>query len=558
MVKWGTAVVGALVVLVSLAWFGAGRRGGGGQDRTPSQAFSIESRPQGHRHLFDYAGNLTHFEESVQRFLGRMSEQRQIEAVIVTLRSLPENTYLEELAVDLVDHWRIGGEHGGRGLLLLLVEQDRQVKLEVTYELEDVFTDAFAAHVQDLQLRPYYLTDDIGTGLIAVMEELEQRAELKQRGDYTPREVATLDAQLLTGGGGARRHLERYESDVESAAAVTAGPRKGAASPQEAWNVMLAKWAGRGGDIDVDVYTEITKLEMGDPDQEDSRIRRSVDHWRSAKHQVREDAEHAVLWFGSIEGWDNAPFLFCRTGKGWKFDVVHQRLLVVMGESPRWTIEQGDYPYVELLPEAPQSTGKDLPLPAADRYSCLDDVELARQIGELEKARERSPDDIGVLTALARLNVITARRPTHVKPLLERLKKLAPSQADVYKYAAIYDVQSFFQYETALAEMRAYVKLRPEDAFGHNFIGFLRHQLRDYEASIESLERAVEISPDNVYAYSLLARDHALLASSARSDLSRRRHREQALAMLRRAEASPTPSPARVERLRKWLDGRLP
>jgi tetratricopeptide (TPR) repeat protein len=558
MVKWGTAVVGALVVLVSLAWFGAGRRGGGGHDRAPSQAFSIESRPQGHRRLFDYAGNLTHFEESVQRFLGRMDEQRQIEAVIVTLRSLPENTHLEELAVDLVDHWRIGGEHGGRGLLLLLIEQDRQVKLEVTYELEDVFTDAFAAHVQDLQLRPYYLTDDIGTGLIAVMEELEQRAELKQRGDYTPREVATLDEQLLTGGGGARRHLERYESDVESAVAVTAGPRKGAASPQEAWNVMLAKWAGRGGDIDVDVYTEITKLEMGDPDEKDSRIRRSVDHWRSAKHQVREDAEHAVLWFGSIEGWDNAPFLFCRTGKGWKFDVVHQRLLVVMGESPRWMIEQGDYPYVELLPEAPQSTRKDLPLPAADRYSCLDDVELARQIGELEKARERSPDDIGVLTALARLNVITARRPTHVKPLLERLKKLAPNQADVYKYAAIYDVQSFFQYETALTEMRAYVKLRPEDAFGHNFIGFLHHQLGDNEASIESLERAVEISPDNVYAYSLLARDHALLASSARSDSSRRRHREQAFAMLRRAEASPTPSPARVERLRKWLDGKLP
>jgi Flp pilus assembly protein TadD len=105
--------------------------------------------------------------------------------------------------------------------------------------------------------------------------------------------------------------------------------------------------------------------------------------------------------------------------------------------------------------------------------------------------------------------------------------------------------------------MQAYVKLHPEDAFGHNFIGFLHCRLGDYEASIESLERAVEIAPDNVYAYSLLARDHALLYRNARSDSSRRRHRGQSLAMLRRAESSPTPNAARVARLREWLDGRL-
>jgi tetratricopeptide (TPR) repeat protein len=507
--------------------------------------------------LFDYAGNLEHYEEGLHRFLDRMSERLHIEAVIVTLRSLPENTRLEGLAVDLVDHWRIGGEHGGRGLLLLLVEQDRQVKLEVTYEVEDVFTDVFAAYVQDLQLRPYYLADDIGTGLIAVMEELEQRAQLKQRGDYTPREIARLDEQLLSGGAGALRHLERYGSNDESAAATIDETGEGAASPQEAWSVMLAKWAGRGADIDVNVYTEIGKLEMGDPDQADSRTRRSVNHWKNANYQVLQDTEHAAIWFGNVEGWDNAPFLFCRTATGWKFDIVHQRLLVVMGESPKWMIEQGDYPYAELLHEAPQATGKDLPLPAGDRYSCRDDVELAGQIRELEKMRERSPDDIAVLTALARLNVITARRPVHVTPLLEHLKKVAPDRAEVYKYAAIYDVQSAFQYETALGEMREYVRLRPGDPFGHNFIGFLHYGLGDYEASVESLERAVEISPDNVYAYALLARDHALLVSSAKSDSTRRRHRERALAMLRRAEASATSNPGRVERLREWLDGAL-
>jgi cytochrome c-type biogenesis protein CcmH/NrfG len=527
------------------------------REPVPLRAFSLESRPDPNRHLFDYAGDLQHYEEGVHRFLRRMSERFHIEAVIVTLPSLPAGTYLEELAVELVDRWRIGAEHGGRGLLLLLVEQERQVKLEVTYELEDLFTDAFTADVQDLQLRPYYLDDDIGTGLVAVMEELEQRAQMKHLGNYTPGSVAKLDEQLLSGGAGAQRSLNRYEVDRQSTADMMPVPSRGARSPQEAWDVMLAKWAGKGADIDIDVYTEMTKLAMGDPDRPDPRTRRSVQHWLNADYEVLQDGQQAVIWFGNIDGWNNAPFLFCWTATGWKFDIVHQRRLVVMGENPSWMIEQGDYPYVALLDGAPQSTGKDLPLSPEDRYSCQNDAELAQQIKELEQARQQSPDDIEVLTALARLNVITGRRPTHVKPLLARLGQLTPNNPDVYKYAAMYNVNSFFQYETALEQMRTYVKLRPRDAFGHSFIGFLHYRLGQYEASIEALRRAVAIAPDNGYTYALLARDHALLYQNAKSGSSRNRHREQSLAMLRNAASASAPNAERVARLEGWLERRL-
>ena len=95
-------------------------------------------------------------------------------------------TALETLAVDLVNNWRIGAQHEGRGLLLLLVDETKQVKLEVGYALEDVFTDAFSGYVEDLQLGPYYRAGDVGTGLIAVMEMLEERAQIKDQGEYTP------------------------------------------------------------------------------------------------------------------------------------------------------------------------------------------------------------------------------------------------------------------------------------------------------------------------------------------------------------------------------------
>jgi Zn-dependent protease with chaperone function len=487
-------------------------------EAAPPAALALDHRPNAGRYLFDYAGVLEHYEEAAHHFLRGMSERFHIEAVIVTLPELPTDSYIEEVAVDLVDRWRIGGKHNGRGVLLLLVAKQKQVKLEVTYELEDVFTDAFTRYVEDLQLRPYYLANDIGTGLVAVMEELEQRAQIKHQGQYTPRTVARLDDQLLSGGAGTRRNLARYETDGEAARASTNQPSQGARSPEEAWSIMLAKWGGKGASLRVDVYTEMTKLAMGDPDQPDPRTRRSVGHWANANYRIRQDGDHAVIWFGNIKGWDNAPFLFCRTPTGWKFDIVHQRRIVVMGRSPDWMIEQGSYPYVELLSDAQQSSGKDLPLPPEDRYSCDRDAKLARQLRELESARQRSADDVDTLLALARLNVITGRRPTHVHPLLARLRKLAPSNPEVHKYAAIYNVNSFFQYETALADMLTYVKLRPLDAFGHSFVGFLHYQLGDHRAAVDSLRRALEIAPNDAYANRWFARSRARLSRRAKSD----------------------------------------
>lgn len=484
----------------------------------PPAAFALDHRPDAGRHLFDYAADLEHYEEAAHHFLRGMADRFHIEAVIVTLPQLPTDRYIEEVAVDLVDRWRIGGEHDGRGVLLLLVEEGKQVKLEVTYELEDVFTDAFTRYVEDLQLRPYYLANDIGTGLVAVMEELEQRAQIKHQGQYTPGTVASLDDELLSGGAGTRRNLARYETHEKPAPASTRQPGQGARSPEEAWSTMLAKWAGKGATLQADVYTEMTKLTMGDPDQPDPRTRRSVEHWANADYQIRQDGDHAVIWFGNIKGWNNAPFLFCKTPTGWKFDIVHQRRLVVMGPSPDWMIEQGNYPYVGLLSDAPQSNGKDLPLPLEDRYSCDRDAELARKLRALESARQRLADDVDALLALARLNVITGRRPAHVHPLLLRLRKLVPNNPQVYKYAAIYNVNSFFQYETALADMLTYVKLRPDDAFGHSFVGFLHYQLGDHHASVESLRRALEISPNDAYANRWLARSRTRLSRRAKSD----------------------------------------
>ncbi|MDH3673774.1 MAG: hypothetical protein OES46_21880, partial [Gammaproteobacteria bacterium] len=331
----------------------------------------------------------------------------------------------------------------------------------------------------------------------------------------------------------------------------------GARTPDEAWRVMLAKWAGDGIGIKADIYTEMTKMAMGDPNRPDPRTKAALDHWRNVSYRVLQDGDHAVIYFGNRKGWNNAPFLFCNTPSGWKFDIVHQRRLVVMADNPHWKVEQGNYPYVSLLTEVRQATAKDLPLEREDLYTCAKDQKIAKRIFALEQAYRQRPNDYSVVMELARLNVITGRRPNHVRPLLERAKKLEPASASPYKYSAIYNVNTFFQYKTALKEIQVYLEKTPADAFGQSVLGFLYYRLGEYKNSIAALRKAVEFRPDNVYAFSFMARDYALLYQHAKDFDPRKNHyKDKAIAMLHKAETAPTGDSRRIASLRRWLKGR--
>jgi Flp pilus assembly protein TadD len=319
---------------------------------------------------------------------------------------------------------------------------------------------------------------------------------------------------------------------------------------------MLAKWAGEGADIDVDVYTEMTRLAMGDANKPDPRTLKWLDHWRNAEYQVLRDGDHAVIWFGDIDGWENSPFLFCNTGDGWKFDIVWQRRLVVMAESPRWQVMQGPYPYVALMREAWQSTGKDLPLGPRDLYDCAEDTRIAAHMAELEQAIEKNPEDVVATIELLRLSANANRRPNIVQPLIRRAKLLAPDNPEPYKYSALYNVTAHFQYRTALEDTERLIELRPEDSFGHDLKGFLLYRLGKYADSIDALEQAVELAPDDGYAYLIMARDYAMLARQA-SAPERRRYIDKALKMQHRALSVKAPDLRRLAWLDQWLKRRI-
>ena len=502
--------------------------------------------------IYDNARMLQDIKESTDRYLQDIKKDYAIEAVLVTVPALPSNHSIASLAAELFSNWEIGQTSGGRGILLLLADKEKLIKIEISYELEDVFTDIFCGYIEDKQLKAYFLSNQLNIGLVAVLEEIEQRAQIKQQGDYTVADIGRLDRDLLSGGAGAKRNLSDFQPETVSAAGEDYPAGR---TPDEAWQTLIRSWENKVRDPHLGVYTHITRLAYRDyQNLPDAHYEEEAQIYKNKSYKVIQEGTYAVIFFGKNKGWSNAPFLFCRTESGWQFDIVHQRKYVRMGKSPYWGIERSDYPYVELLSGCPFWMNQDIPLPNDDIYRISNDRILADEIIRLEAAYAQEPKNFQTVMQLGRLYTITSLGPQKRIAYLKEAKQLNPDSPEPYKYLAIVYLDAFYQYETAIKEIKAYVAQKPEDVFGRNYLGYLLYCVKKYKPAIAELQKAVELKADNCYAFAKLARAYtALYLNAAKIDPRRSDYRSKALEMAAQASAVPTPDAKRVKWLQRYL-----
>ena len=502
--------------------------------------------------IYDYASILEDIKESTGRYLKTFQADYAIEAIMVTIPVLPPNHSIESLGAELFSNWQIGHSTGGRGILLILSDKEKTIKLEVSYELEDVFTDIFCGYIEDKQLKAYFLSNQLEIGLLAVLEEIEKRAQVKHQAVYKVADIDKLDKELLSGGGGAKRHLTEYQHETISAKGQ---PYPAGQSPEEAWQTLIRGWQDKVRDPNLGVYTEITKLAYRDyRNLPDSRYEEDVRTYGEKPYEVLHNDRFAAIFFGKKKGWENAPFLFCRTEDGWQFDIVHQRKYVRMGKSPNWGIERADYPYVDLLSRCPYWMNQDIPLEDDDIYRIKNDRRLAQEIRSLEAANKKDQTDFQTVMQLGRLYTITSLSPKKRIAFLKQAKRLDPASPEPYKYLGIVYLDAFYQFESAVKEIEAYVKRNPEDIFGRNYLGYLYFNLKNYHGALEQLNAAVELRPDNCYGLAKLSRTYAgLYLKASKLDIRRPGYKERAKEMYQRASAVPSSDPRRIKWLRRHL-----
>lgn len=200
--------------------------------------------------------------------LDRSRELTGIDFAMVMLDFIPSGDSIEDYAAGLFEAWRVGGETDGKGVLILIVEDQHTVKIEVGYELEDVFPDAFCGAYQET-IRTYFAGEYFGDVVCRLILDMVER---HQGNEVDPsllvervRNQELLDTSFLSGGAGAIESRYYYDKARKIESILKVEPEvleryKAADSPEETVERYIASMEAGVNYPFLDILTEGSHL----------------------------------------------------------------------------------------------------------------------------------------------------------------------------------------------------------------------------------------------------------------------------------------------------------
>ena len=96
--------------------------------------------------------------------------------VLLTVPSLGGDA-LESFSIRVAEAWKIGKKRVDNGVILIVVKDDRKIRIEVGYGLEPSLTDAVTSRIISETIAPKFRDNDYDGGIAAGLEALMQAAE---------------------------------------------------------------------------------------------------------------------------------------------------------------------------------------------------------------------------------------------------------------------------------------------------------------------------------------------------------------------------------------------
>ncbi len=104
--------------------------------------------------------------------------------VVVTVPNLGGYD-IESYGYQLGRHWGIGQKQEDNGVLLIIAQQERKVRIEVGYGLEGQLTDALSANIIHTVILPYFKLGQFGNGIeqgsAAIIDALGGKYQMRER-----------------------------------------------------------------------------------------------------------------------------------------------------------------------------------------------------------------------------------------------------------------------------------------------------------------------------------------------------------------------------------------
>lgn len=131
----------------------------------PQQLCALEVPPPKGR-INDTAGMLSHNTcDYLNRMLAELERTDSTQVMILTIASLKGDS-LEEFSLRVAQKWGIGQKEADNGLLLLIAQNERKIRIEVGYGLEASLTDLRAGRIIGNVIVPEFKKGNFDQGVI--------------------------------------------------------------------------------------------------------------------------------------------------------------------------------------------------------------------------------------------------------------------------------------------------------------------------------------------------------------------------------------------------------
>jgi len=108
---------------------------------------------------------------ALEERLARFEQETGNQVAVLTIPGL-EGEDLEGFSIKVADTWKIGKKGFDNGVILLIVQNDRKLRIEVGYGLEGVLPDAIASRIIREVIVPHFRANDYAGGIEAGVESI--------------------------------------------------------------------------------------------------------------------------------------------------------------------------------------------------------------------------------------------------------------------------------------------------------------------------------------------------------------------------------------------------
>ncbi len=169
-------------------------------------ALALEVPDHPASHITDFTGTLTQSDISyLNRKLSNFEDRTSNQIAVLIIPSL-EGDNLEDYSIRLAEKWKIGQRDKDNGVILLIVKNDRKLRIEVGYGLEAMLPDSRAGSIIRDNIAPDFKQGKFFAGInkaidgimVSIDPEIRSsKSRLKKRTKTSPAEKTVASGTVL-------------------------------------------------------------------------------------------------------------------------------------------------------------------------------------------------------------------------------------------------------------------------------------------------------------------------------------------------------------------------